>query len=753
MKRQRYPFCLLMMTTLVATGNDSTSTVDDSVYLVDQSSEDSRRSRPQEMGHVIRILPDIQNDKPISSLQPGYLLEMGYGDVEAGLWAELLFNRKFEPFIPYNKERDWWYWLRKRDERYRKGDLLHTDWRELEWYHSGYDHHHWYAAPGRVDDHHIHEATTFFQLETDQADVRLQHLPRDGGEDHFIRIKNRSKDQEAGMAQNGTFLRAGERLRFSGWFRSEQNRGTVFIRIYKHGDWRKPAVEHRFQTAGRGWAKKEVQLPAVDEDGSYTFAVMVSPGTAVDVDNFSLMPDSAVSGLRAETLAMLRDEVKPGVLRWPGGCFASYYDWRDGVGPLDDRPVKPSYHWGGWAYNDVGTLEYLQLCEAVGAEPFICVNVFDPDKEYNNHGSSPPDSPRGKHGYHLPEFTDLERGAKLAADWVAYCNLEVGQHPMADLRAQHGRVKPFKVTYWELENEAFRWFGAEEYARAAVVYANAMKAVDPTIKLGLCTYGKQLSQGVETMLPIAGPHIDFIADRHPSYKNLSRKLGIVRAYNPAHGTDIRYANTEHSVWLFDPEIRRETNRHGKRTHEHNFQLKHATWGYAMAWAGLLMMYQREGGDVLFSCFNSLMNTHLDSVIDVPKEGPFLRYGAAISKLFRESEARWILAMEGYDPSIEHSVQIQAAWNEDRSRLVLYFYNTLSEKKDVIIDYEKLGHGFTKSRATYLQGPALSDIRSVQQPSPMMEARVVESDVESSDRIWRMSIPACSFVEVVLSGSK
>jgi alpha-N-arabinofuranosidase len=102
-------------------------------------------------------------------------------------------------------------------------------------------------------------------------------------------------------------------------------------------------------------------------------------------------------------------------------------------------------------------------------------------------------------------MTNIEEGARHAAEWVAYCNLPVGRHPMANLRKEHGRRYPAKVIYWELDNEAFRWFStAEQYAHACFIYAKAMKAIDPEIKLGMCTYGGHLSNRLDTMLQIAG---------------------------------------------------------------------------------------------------------------------------------------------------------------------------------------------------------------------------------------------------------
>ena len=121
-------------------------------------------------------------------------------------------------------------------------------------------------------------------------------------------------------------------------------------------------------------------------------------------------------------------------------------------------------------------------------------------------------------GHDFPQFTSLTKGAEAAADWVAYCNLPAGSHPMANLRVKHGYKEPFHVKYWELDNEVSRWFEAKDYAWAAVIYSKAMKAVDPSINIGLVSYGGRWGSPsykaqLEDMLNIAGQHIDFLADR------------------------------------------------------------------------------------------------------------------------------------------------------------------------------------------------------------------------------------------------
>src|SRR6476646_6495902 len=86
----------------------------------------------------------------------------------------------------------------------------------------------------------------------------------------------------------------------------------------------------------------------------------------------SHIPNTA--GVRNDVLAALKDLNIP-VLRWPGGCFADEYHWRDGIGPRHNRTRRPNASWGGVDTNAFGTHEFLQLCELLGADPYINGNL------------------------------------------------------------------------------------------------------------------------------------------------------------------------------------------------------------------------------------------------------------------------------------------------------------------------------------------------------------------------------------------
>lgn len=126
-------------------------------------------------------------------------------------------------------------------------------------------------------------------------------------------------------------------------------------------------------------------------------------------------------GVRNDVIAALR-KIKIPNLRWPGGCFADEYHWMDGIGPAAERPKMINTHWGGVVEdNSFGTHEFLNFCEQLGTEPYISANV----------GSGT---------------------VQEMSDWVEYVNSDA-DGPMANLRRQNGRDKPWSVRFWGVGNE------------------------------------------------------------------------------------------------------------------------------------------------------------------------------------------------------------------------------------------------------------------------------------------------------------
>ena len=134
-------------------------------------------------------------------------------------------------------------------------------------------------------------------------------------------------------------------------------------------------------------------------------------------------PIPNTKGYRNDVLAALKTLAVP-QLRWPGGCFADEYHWKDGIGPRAARPSMYNSHWGGVVENNsFGTHEFLDLCELLGIEPYVCLNV----------GSGT---------------------VQEAMEWVEYMTSPASS-PMANMRRAHGRDQPWKVPYLAIGNESW----------------------------------------------------------------------------------------------------------------------------------------------------------------------------------------------------------------------------------------------------------------------------------------------------------
>jgi alpha-L-arabinofuranosidase len=152
-----------------------------------------------------------------------------------------------------------------------------------------------------------------------------------------------------------------------------------------------------------------------------------------------------IHGIRKELVEEMR-KIKPAVVRFPGGCFADSYDWRDGIGPTDKRPRRTNF-WEDeesprapdshkYDPNQFGTNEFVRFCKLMGSEPYLAGNVRSLTAQ------------------------DFYR-------WIEYCNSPAGSTTLADTRAAAGFPDPFNVRYWGVGNESWGCggnFTPQEYA-------------------------------------------------------------------------------------------------------------------------------------------------------------------------------------------------------------------------------------------------------------------------------------------------
>ncbi len=236
-------------------------------------------------------------------------------------------------------------------------------------------------------------------------------------------------------------------------------------------------------------------------------AIVVDPTPRFDLSPYLYMqfmePLGTTDGSVAAAWDSLRDrwrpdvidvtkELSPTLMRW-GGCFSSYYRWKEGVGPRAERRPMLNLLWGGVETNQVGTGEFVDFCRQVGAEPLLAVN-FESDGRRQWQRS--------------PKGDVRSAGPEEAAEWVRYCN--AADSPP---RREHGHAEPYHVHLWQIGNETSydrNGFDCETAAQRTVDFARAMRKEDPTIQL----IGWGDSGWAKRMMEAAGEHLQYLAFHH-----------------------------------------------------------------------------------------------------------------------------------------------------------------------------------------------------------------------------------------------
>jgi len=344
-------------------------------------------------------------------------------------------------------------------------------------------------------------------------------------------------------------------------------------------------------------------------------------------------------------LVKVTKELGPTMIRW-GGCLASYYRWREAVGPRDARVPMMNLLWRGIETNQVGTHEFVEFCRKVRATPLMVVNF---ESDGRKHWARP-----GKGQNRLGT-------AREAAEWVDYCN-----NPKNTERRGNGSLRPLRIDFWQIGNETSydpKGFDCETAARKTVRFAKAMRGADPTIKL----IGWGDSGWAPRMLDVAGEHLDYIAF-HGGYRSTLSK-------RPPFG-DSEFAEDPASTWRHLMtgaewaarklrEMRRQTDGSGlplALTESHySFPGPHrgrllSTWAVGVAYARIFNLYQRNGDALKIATLADFAGTRWSNnaiMLPVPGEqGAYMQPVARVMQLFRhhtgKKAVRILKAPKGLD---------------------------------------------------------------------------------------------------------
>jgi len=413
-----------------------------------------------------------------------------------------------------------------------------------------------------------------------------------------------------------------------------------------------------------------------------------------------------INGHRKLAVKYLRDVGVP-VLRWPGGCFADDYHWRDGIGPEARRPKRVNIHWGGYVEdNSFGTHEFIELCRLIGAEPYLAGNV----------GSGSPSELR---------------------DWVEYCNYPAGS-ALSEERIGNGAREPFKVRYWGVGNESWGCGGdmkPEEYAalyRRFAVYLKEFGGTAPfLIASGPSGADVRWSRGVLDNLRGELPdglsmHYYEGGKQEPTkfdvlhmteqlriFKDVEEAICLQRAVLDGYprGSKIALILDEWGVWDQIPS--EDEKRHGALWQQ-------STMRSALAAALGLNLFNRLA-DRLYMCNIAQIVNVLQSLLmtEGAESEKCVRtttyYAFALFKAHRSKTAVRVVPSE---PSPEG---ISVSASKGAKELVLSFVNP-SADKDVVVDCTVLGGAPKAVTADMLHNPDLNAFNSFEAPDQVVIQR-------------------------------
>lgn len=523
--------------------------------------------------------------KPVSNWIFGGFIESGFGRQVDGLWAEMLYNRAFREVEPFKYAT--WEWLGLEAEYYNEN---------MPSWHSGYEEYDWedIGAPERsyTCGSHTYKGLTSLVLKNKEAG--LCGLSQDGihlekGRKYDFRLFAgvRGRLEEAGLNGFGETIQDGQ-----------ESGKTLKVKIGKKERVFELETIPKYFT----WELEADETEVVQISLTFEWA-----GSLV-LSSASLMPSDNMGGFRKEVIEQLRIAA-PSVVRFPGGCFVSFYDWQRTIGDRDKREPQTSFYWGGLEENDLGLDEFIEMSKLVGFEPQLCFNMM----------SSEPFNAR-----QLVEYLNAPE--------------DVG---MGRLRMLNGHKEPYGVRLFEMDNEPGRKWSAIQYSEKCVEFAREMRLADPSIELMFAAYVYP-AEVLPEMLEIAGKDINYVIYRQGSPDFVKKVLPVIREYNEKNGTNLKLVNTEwlascYSIEPFEnPDMPLNFRWRAAITNNYLDILgtHQISWNYALNGAHRLLDYISYGGDFALANFNNMCNTWGQNIIEASKDKCWMSCMGEIFAMFK-----------------------------------------------------------------------------------------------------------------------
>jgi alpha-N-arabinofuranosidase len=442
-------------------------------------------------------------------------------------------------------------------------------------------------------------------------------------------------------------------------------------------------------------------------------------------------------GVRNDIIVALK-ELKIPNLRWPGGCFADTYHWKDGIGPKEDRPSIVNRWWGGTTEdNSFGTHDFLNLCEVLGTEPYLASNV----------GSG--------------TVQELEQ-------WVQYVNHDAGS-PMSELRKKNDREKPWGVSFWGVGNEMWGCGGnmtPEYYANLYKQYATFMTDWSNNDKLFRIASGANVADYHWTevlMRDIPKSLIEGVALHSYSFVKWEKK-GSSTKFN-----EEQYFATMQTALKMEELVTKHSDIMDKYDPENKVALIVDEWG---GWydveegtnPGFLYQQNTMRDAMIAGTTLNIFNNHskrvkmanlaqtvnvLQAVILTENEKMLLTPTYHVMKMYTVHHDAQLLPMTINSPSYTYNGEklpaLSASASKDKNGLIHISLVNIDSKKDHKIEIDMQELGIKNVTGTILASPKLQDHNTFDNPSKIKPA--VFKGFETKKGKLEITIPA--FTVVVL----
>lgn len=569
------------------------------------------------------------NGKSMNPLIFGHFIEFMRDCIDQGMWAQLLKNRGFD----------------KRKE-IPEGVVDGNPEVAEDWIRTG--------------------AKNTFEIELDASASMARN-----GYAQRINCYN-DYDGYVGIAQENLHL---DRKEYQGyiWMKASGS-AEVEVRIYeKNGK----IFFSQIFTVEETWKKYEFVFQPQFQTDSGVFEIALLREGQIWLDAASIMPADNMEGIWKDVFERIC-ELKPPVIRYPGGCFADCYHFEDGIGNIDTRPYRRNYHWGGYTDNSMGTDEFIQFCRSVNCEPMICVNF----------GSGTPEE---------------------AANWVEYCNGSADTR-FGRMRAENGHPEPYGIKYWDIGNEIFGdWeighSSAEDYAKRYLEFYRAMKEKDDSIVFMVCGGdGDNKSQEWNaTVRKVVGDDMDALCLHMYALKSMNGERHNNRdVYYAVVGSVKKYEDILDESYMLINE-KSEKTIHVAVT-EYNLgtivdSYREQTLEAAIFNAGMLNMFMRKSEKILMCNYSDLVNGWPGGCI-VSKNGEAFGTGSFyVLKMYSESGIQKILEVKTDSPVYSTSetignieplqgvpmVDITAGTDRKGNTVIFAVNRSLDEEAEIALD--------------------------------------------------------------------